>query len=64
MQSLNNRSVVGLEEDSNNMFREVSSVIHVSFVRFRLLVVELHQVQNTLHQNYIVAITRNLHRLP
>jgi len=46
-QSLNNRRVIGLERDSNNMFREVPSVIRVSFVRFRPVVVELHQVENT-----------------
>jgi len=64
MQSPDNRCVVGLERDSNNMFREVPSVICVSFIRFRLLVFELHQVENTEHQIYMVAITLNLHRLP
>jgi len=47
MQSLNNHSVIGLEGDSNTMFREVPSIIRVSFVRFGLLAVELHQVENT-----------------
>jgi len=47
MQSLSKHSIVELERDSNNMFREVFSIIRMSFVRFQLLVVELYQVANT-----------------